>query len=65
MTTYKIVRVYFNDHPKETIVRGLTLEQAQRHCNDPETSSKTCTTPEGKRRTLQYGQWFDAYYEER
>jgi len=43
METYKIVRMYFSDkHPHRTIERGLTLEQAQEHCRDPETSSSTC-----------------------
>ena len=59
-TMYKIVRI--NDHGgKRTIKTGLTLEEAQRHCCDPETSSRTCT-PQRTRHTT--GQWFDAYYRE-
>ena len=42
---------------------GLTLEEVQAHCNDPETSSRTCTRAEGKRRTAQRGPWFDGYEE--
>ena len=48
---YKIVRHYhgkpaYGDgghlhSSKRTIETGLTLEQAQAHCNDPETSSRT------------------------
>jgi hypothetical protein len=38
--TYKIVRSYFRGG-KRTIARGLTLQEAQAHCRDPETSSKT------------------------
>lgn len=48
--TYKIVRVHQDlNVPNETIEEGLTLEEAQAHCNDPATSG------EG---------WFDAYYRE-
>ena len=61
---YKVVRMYFNDDiPKRTIKTGLTLEEAQAHCNDPETSSRTATSAEAKRRTERYGPWFDGYEE--
>lgn len=66
MTTYKIVR-YYRDNPGlngTVVTRGLTLEQAQAHCNDPETSSSTATSAEGVERTKQYGPWFDGYTEE-
>lgn len=63
--TYKITRGYFNEYPKEVIRTGLTLRQAQSHCQDPETSSKTCKLPENVRRTEVYGPWFDGYEEER
>lgn len=63
--SYKIVRMYFNrDIPKRTIKSGLTLEQAQAHCEDPETSSSTCTKSHNKRRTKQLGAWFDGYTKE-
>lgn len=62
--TYKIVRLYFNGRPR-TIKRGLTLEQAQRHCSDPETSSSTCKGSVGRRRTKALGPWFDGYDRER
>ncbi len=59
---YKIVRHYFDHNiPKRTIDRGLTLEEAQAHCNDPETSSSTCTNKVGKARTRKLGAWFDCY----
>ena len=58
--TYKIKRLYMG-HPPEIIATGLTLEEAQEHCNDPETSSKTCTSPEGIERTKKMGPWFDGY----
>lgn len=60
MDRYKIVRMYFRGS-KRTIARGLTLEQAQAHCQDPETSSSTCTKAAAKRRTKLHGQWFDGY----
>jgi len=46
--TYKIIRFRFKGKNK-VIKRGLTLEQAQAHCNDP--------TTEG------WG-WFDGYEKE-
>jgi hypothetical protein len=62
---YKIVRMYFKGHPKRTIKSGLTLEEAQAHCGDPETSSSTCTSAAGKARTRKMGPWFDGYEEEK
>ena len=59
---YNVVRFYFNrPGHKRTILENLTLEEAQRHCSDPETSSSTCTSLTGKRRTRQMGPWFDGY----
>lgn len=60
-TTYKIVRFYKGDHPKEDVEGGLSLEDAQAHCNDSDSSSDTCTSKEGRERTRQYGDWFDGY----
>lgn len=57
---YRIVRHYFNGG-KRTIRTGLSLIQAQAHCNDPETSSSTCTTAAGRARTHRMGPWFDGY----
>jgi len=42
----------------------LTLEEAREHCNDPESSSKTATSPEAKERTEIYGPWFDGFEKE-
>jgi hypothetical protein len=61
--TYKIVRMYFRGG-RRTIETGLTLEQAQAHCGNPETSSSTCTKATGRRRTKQMGPWFDGYERE-
>ncbi len=61
--TYKIVRFY-HDKRARVIKRGLTLEQAQVYCNDPETSSSTCTTARALAITRRNGGWFDGYTEE-
>jgi hypothetical protein len=61
--TYKIIRFYKN-YPNKVVIRGLSLEQAQEHCSDPETSSRTCTSKRGMLRTKKFGEWFDGYKEE-
>ena len=61
-THYRVVRFFFNRPGySRTIKTGLTLEQAKAHCNDPETSSKTCTSSVGKARTRLLGPWFDGF----
>ena len=59
---YDVVRFYF-DRPgyARTIKSRVTLEEAQRHCNDPETSSSTATSPAARARTRRVGKWFDGY----
>lgn len=49
--TYKIVRFYEDGTDTEVIDTGLTLDEAQAHCKDPDTRG---TTDEGVR-------WFDGY----
>lgn len=62
MQTYKIVRHYFDAGiNKRIMARGLTLEQAQKWCNDPETSSSTATSSAARARTRRVGEWFDGY----
>jgi len=61
---YKIVRMFKRDGMKNrTIKTGLTLEQAQAHCSDPETSSSTATSAKARRYTESHGPWFDGYDE--
>lgn len=63
--TYEIVRYFANTKKtRRTIHRGLSLKEARAHCEDPETSSRTCTTAAGKARTRKYGPWFDGYRKE-
>lgn len=63
---YDVVRMYF-DHPERRprIKRGLTLEEAQAHCRDPETSSSTATSSDAVARTKKYGTWFDGFEDAR
>ncbi len=63
-SAYKIVRVYQKDGQRDVIKRGLTLEEAQEHCEDPETSSFKCESEESLERTRVHGPWMDCYYEE-
>ena len=58
--TYKIIR-FFADPSLDVIVlhTGATLEEAEEWCENPETSSQTCTGSVGKLRTKMFGPWFD------
>lgn len=65
MSTYKIVRKYQKESEADVEVStGLTFDEALAYCLDPETSSRTCTSKEGKEHTEAFGPWFDVYYEE-
>ena len=57
---YKIMRSFMKGKSR-TLETGVTLEQAKAHCNDPETSYKTCTKSAGKARTHKLGPWFDYF----
>jgi len=63
MTTYKIVRFHELKYA-ETIKSGLTLKQAQKHCNHPETSSSTGTGKQATLYTRMNGHWFDGWTKE-
>ena len=59
---YKIVRYFQKDGMRnKTLKRGVSLAEAQAHCRDPETSSRTCQTAERKAITKRHGAWFDGY----
>jgi hypothetical protein len=61
MQRYKIVRSYFKGG-KRTIRTGLTLAEAEAHCNDPQTSSRTAKGKDAY--TRRRGPWFDGYVEQ-
>lgn len=60
---YKIVR-YYQRGGRRTLMTGLTLEQAQEHCRDMNTSSRTATSARARAVTKRNGPWFDGYTEE-
>lgn len=64
MQTYKVIRFFRDSGRRMVIGTRMTLEEAQEWCQNPETSSSTCTSPAGKRRTRRSGPWFDGYTEE-
>ena len=64
-TRYKIIRMFRDKPYKNMIVNtGLTLEEAQAHCSDPETSSSTASGLTETMLTKNFGPWFDGYEEE-
>lgn len=66
---YRIVRFFQRElsngrhSSRRGLPSGLTLEQAQAHCKDVNTSSSTAWKTSAKRRTARYGPWFDGYEE--
>ena len=54
---YEIIRFYSDSRPNKLIKSDVTLEEAQEHCRDDETSSSTC---EENKETCD---WFDGYNE--
>jgi hypothetical protein len=60
-TTYTVTRFYQGDTERDTVATGLTLDEAQAMCHDPETSSSTATSAEALARTLVDGAWFCGY----
>ena len=62
---YKIIRFYQDpDRESQVVMTGLTREEAQAHCHDPETSSSTATGSVARHRTEKLGPWFDGWMEE-
>lgn len=60
LNNYRIIEFRI-DGDNKTIETGLSLEEAQEHCQDPETSSSTCTAPHRKQKTKDIGKWFHGY----
>jgi len=62
MSTYKIIRGFF-DGDREVIATGLTLAEAKEHCQNPETSSRTCSDETAQE--VGIGRvWFDGFEEQ-
>jgi hypothetical protein len=60
--TYKIIRFRFKGSNR-VIKRGLTLEEAQAHCQRPDTrQAVTKVHPDGS--TTEHVEWFDGYESE-
>ncbi len=56
---YNVYRYYFRQPGrKRLILAHVHIDEAQAHCNNPETSSSTCTTSGCKLRTKRMGPWF-------
>jgi hypothetical protein len=65
VSTYTIRRLYQDPDLQPDIIKtGLSLEEAQGHCNDPETSSETATSNWALALTVAVGPWFDGYFSE-
>lgn len=63
-STYSVIRYYKDGHKSKVVETGLTRKEAQEHCNDPETSSRTATSKEAEEHTAKYGEWFDGFIED-
>lgn len=71
MRFYRIKRFYEDGRRPRIIRKGLTLEEAKKHCNDPETSSETASAPRGcagnEAKIKQWHErkkhWFDGFEE--
>ena len=55
METYRIIRFFYDESPRQIIEEGLTLEEAQEHCSRDDTHGGS--TEDGTA-------WFDGYEEE-
>lgn len=70
-TKYEIVRFYEDDRANRVVKRGLSREEAQAWCQDPETSSMSASKPRGcandpemiERWHEQQKHWFDGWRE--
>ncbi len=63
--TYRIVRMFARKPAsRRGLPTGLTLAQAQEHCQDLNTSSSTARKSSALARTRRYGPWFDGYEKE-
>jgi hypothetical protein len=65
MDYYNIVRFYFSGSCRRRIIqRHVSLEEAQQHCSNPETSSSTAQGYAARLPARRLGPWFDGYEKE-
>lgn len=65
-TTYKVVRFFADDEvPAQVVAVRLSLDEAQSHCKNPQSSSATADGKTARERTAKFGAWFDGYEEEK
>lgn len=63
--TYMVKRFYADLRVGSDVVEtGLSFQEARDYCDNPETSWKTCTSPEGEERTRKFGPWFCGFDQE-
>lgn len=58
---YKIVRNYVRGERRVVLRRGLTMLEAKTHCQNPQTSSSTCTSFQGRDLAARRGPWYDTW----
>lgn len=62
--TYKIVRFYQSGKQRDTVLKtGLTLTEAQEHCNSDEASSTSCSEDKAYQLRTK-GAWFEGFRSE-
>jgi hypothetical protein len=62
--SYRVVRFYLNKPGQHrTVINRCTLAEAQAHCGNPQTSSRTATNRSARACTKRNGPWFDGYEE--
>ncbi len=60
--SFRVVRFYQGAGiRRRVIIERCTEAEAQAHCRNPETSSRTATSAAAKARTRRCGSWFDGY----
>lgn len=60
---YRVIRFFRDDEENNRMLieEDLSLEEAQEHCQNPETSSSTATSDWANKYTEKHGPWFDGY----
>jgi hypothetical protein len=57
--SFDIIRFYAAKNKRKKVLKNVSTEkEAIAYCDDPELSSETCTSKEGKARTRKHGTWF-------